>query len=307
MVPKRPPKSGKLGFLYLPPWRIQGISTAGEQTAVQVPELDVTFDIGLCPRPVLAAPFVALSHGHMDHVAGLPYYFSQRMFQKMPVGTCICHRDLVDPIHEMMRGWVRLEHQQTPYEVVGLAPNGEVDIKPNIRLRAIESSHTVPAMSYVAMEYRSKLLPEFQGLPQNQIRELRRGGTTITQVLEIPLVACTGDTEMGSHLERPEFRDAEVVITECTFFSDTHRDRARIGKHLHLSDLARLLECWTAKHVVVVHTSRRTHIHEARSALEAQLGPEQSSRVHFLMDHRANSLRYARQCEEAEASLPVDG
>jgi hypothetical protein len=50
---------------------------------VQVPELDVCFDIGLCPRIALTSPYVAISHCHMDHVAGLPYYFSQRMFQKI--------------------------------------------------------------------------------------------------------------------------------------------------------------------------------------------------------------------------------
>ena len=59
MLPKRPPRSGRDGFLYLPPYRVQGISVAGEQTAIHVPELDVAFDVGLCPKTVLTAPFVA--------------------------------------------------------------------------------------------------------------------------------------------------------------------------------------------------------------------------------------------------------
>ena len=55
MIPKPPPKEGQLGFLYLPPYRIQGISVAGEQSVVHIPELDLVFDIGLCPRATLAA------------------------------------------------------------------------------------------------------------------------------------------------------------------------------------------------------------------------------------------------------------
>ena len=45
MLPRRPPRSGQLGFLYIPPYRIQGISIAGEQTAAHIPELDIAFDV----------------------------------------------------------------------------------------------------------------------------------------------------------------------------------------------------------------------------------------------------------------------
>ena len=88
MIPRQAPREGQIGFLYLPPIRVQGISVAGEQTSVSVPEYDIVFDIGLCPRPVISSKILALSHTHMDHVAGLPYYFSQRFFQKLPTGRC---------------------------------------------------------------------------------------------------------------------------------------------------------------------------------------------------------------------------
>ena len=72
MLPKRPPRDHRVGFIYSPPWRIQGISVGGEQTVIQVPELGVNFDIGLCPRIALASEFTALSHGHMDHDGSCP-------------------------------------------------------------------------------------------------------------------------------------------------------------------------------------------------------------------------------------------
>jgi ribonuclease Z len=85
------------------------------------------------------------------------------------------------------------------------------------------------------------------------------------------------------------------VLTECTFFDEEHRDRARIGRHLHLRDLGVLLEAWKAKHIVLLHVSRRTSIESARELMIKFLGPEQASRVHLLMDHRENRERICLQ------------
>ena len=298
MLPRRPFSSGKLGFLYLPPYRIQGISVAGEQTVVHIPELALAFDIGLCPRPVLSASVVALTHGHMDHVAGLPYYFSQRAFQKMGSGTCVCHEEIASSIQNMMAGWVDLEQQHTPHTIVPLAPEGEYEIKPNIMLKGIEADHGVPAMSYAVLEYRKKLLDEFKNVPQSKLRDIKLSGTEITQTLQLPLVAHTGDTEMGDHLCRQEFVRAPIVVSECTFFEKDHRPRASVGKHLHIDDIAHLLTIWRAEHVVLIHMSRRTTIDQARDVIAKKVNPSDIPRIHILMDHRANKERYEKQEED---------
>lgn len=295
MLPRKPPRVGQNGFLYIPPYRIQGVSIAGEQTVVQIPELGVVFDIGLCPRLALASDVVALSHGHMDHIAGLPYYFSQRMFQKMTIGTCVCHKDLAPALSEMMAAWVNVEQQHTKHKIVGLAPGEQFEIKNNIMLRALQADHTVPALSYAIVEYRSKLRDEYRDLPQDRLRDLKKGGTSITQVFEIPLVAYTGDTQLGPSLFSPEFTDAKIVVSECTFFDQDHRSRATSGKHLHVADIVALLEAWKAEAIVLIHTSRRTDLERSREKLFGLVGPEQASRIHFLMDHRRNRARYEAQ------------
>ena len=223
----------------------------------------------------------------------------------MGLGTCICHEEIAGDIQAMMGGWVGLEKQCTPHNIIPIKPDGEFQIKPNILLKAIEASHTVPAMSYVVMEHRKKLLEKYIGLPQEELRELKIGGTEITQTLKIPLVACTGDTEIGSHLFRPEFTGAPVVITECTFFESDHKKRASVGKHLHVDDLGDLLQAWKAEHVVITHTSRRTTLDQIRSAIESRIGVDDYQRIHVLMDHRTNRLRYEKQLEQLEEGVSV--
>lgn len=302
MIPKQPAREGQVGFLYLPPYRVQGISVAGEQTAVGIPELDVVFDIGLCPRPVLSAGFVALSHTHMDHLAGLPYYFSQRFFQKLPCGVCYCPASMAEPLRAMMRSWVDLERQDTPFQIIGMSPGDVVEVKPNLFLRAHESSHTIPSLAYALFERRNKLRDEYAALPQDRIRDLRLAGTEITRTIDIPIVAYTGDTEPAPFLFHSDFTDARIVIVECTFFDDDYRDRAKIGKHIHVEDLRALLAAWRAQNVVVVHASRRTMLSFARQRLNEVAGDRASS-VHMLMDFRTNRLRLEQQTLVEEGSI----
>ncbi|MHC4610484.1 MAG: MBL fold metallo-hydrolase, partial [Planctomycetota bacterium] len=213
----------------------------------------------------------------------------------MGTGTCVCHPALAAPISGMMHSWVALEGQQTPYEIVPLEPDQQIEIKNNIHLRAIEVSHAAGSLAYGIVERRSKLRPEYLDLPQERLRALKSEGVQITRSMEIPLVAYTGDTEFGPYLFRDEFSNAKIVICECTFFEPDHQGRAKVGKHLHVEDLAKLLEVWQAEAVVMIHLSRRTNLLSARELLLSAIGREQAARVHFLMDHRANRQRYEQQ------------
>ena len=298
MIPREPPRRPQLGYLYLPPYRVQGLSIAGEESVVQIPELDVTFDIGLMPRPALTSNFVGLTHGHMDHSAGITYYYSQRHFQGMGVGTIICPKEIEQPIHNVMNAWVDLEAQKTPYKVIGLEPEEEVEIKNNIHLRGFKTIHTVPSLGYVAIERRQKLRDDFAGLPQEQLVEMKKRGEDITHTVEIPLVCYTGDTMWGRHFEREDLLNAKILITECTFIESGHRDRAAVGKHLHLDDVVALVRRSKAEAIVLTHLSRRTHMSEAAKTIEMAIPEEHRHRVHILMNNRVNRARYDRQVAE---------
>jgi ribonuclease Z len=305
MIPRPPAREGSLGFLYLPPFRVQGTSIAGEATSVMVPELDVCFDIGMCPRAALPAKHLCISHGHMDHVGGLAYFCSQRYFQGMGAGTIVCDKRLVQPIEKMMAGYVELEHQTTPFTVIGLEPGQEIPIKNNTVLRGFEVEHTVPAFGYTVIEKRSKLKQEYVGLPQEKLRELKERGVEITRTLDIPLVAYLGDTAPGPHLIREDVRKAQVIICECTFTEPDHKERAKIGMHMHADDIGEWLRVLECQHLVLIHLSRRTNLADARKAIAAVAGKDRVEKIQLLMDHRANRERYERQ--EAELGGGAQG
>jgi len=267
-----------------------------------IPELDLCFDLGLAPRAMLPAKHVALTHGHMDHAAGLAYYFSQRHFQGMGTGTVVCHPDLEKPIHNIMNAWVDLERQRTPYNVIALEPDAEVEIKNNHFLRAFATDHTTSSTGFIVIERRSKLKPELQGLSQEQIVEVKKRGEEVTDTFEIPLITYTGDTMWGDHLLRDDVLASHILITECTFVEPGHKSRAKVGKHLHAQDVARLIQRCDAQHIVLTHLSRRTHMNQARQAIEDLLPEELHGRVHFLMDNRRNRDRYDEQLRDAEAN-----
>ena len=74
-----------------------------------------------------------------------------------------------------------------------------------------------------------------------------------------------------------------------------------MGRHLHLDDIAVLLQRTRAEAVVLTHLSRRTNMNAARTALNQALSEEQRQRVFILMDNRTNRQRYEEQFRAAEA------
>ncbi|MDX2131077.1 MAG: MBL fold metallo-hydrolase [Planctomycetota bacterium] len=301
MIPKPPPREPSLGFLYLPPFRVYGESIAGEATCLQIPELDLGFDIGSCPRAMLPAKHLAITHGHMDHIGGLAYFCSQRRFQGMGTAKVLCDARIAPAIKRMMEGYVELERQRTPYDLIPLLPDQPYEIKNNMFLRGFETEHTCPSFGYVVSEKRTKLKPEYLELPQEKLRELKERGVEITRSFEIPLIAFTGDTAPGPHLIRPDVRQAQIVITECTFFEPDHKERARVGMHMHIDDVAEWLRVLECEAIVLAHVSRRTDLAYARERVAKIAGSKAASKVHLLMDYRSNKARYEQQVLEAEA------
>ncbi|HEY0008850.1 MAG TPA: MBL fold metallo-hydrolase [Tepidisphaeraceae bacterium] len=261
-----------------------GYSVGGEETAVQVPELNVCFDVGRCPQFALTSDLVLISHGHMDHIAGLAYYLSQRHFQGMKPGTVLMPRQLERPVEGMLRAWQEVERQQTPYTLVPLSAGEDYEVRRDFVIRSVATHHGFPSLGYVLINVREKLRPEYTALSGEQLAELKRQGVDIQYKLEVPLVAYLGDTSLGDVFDNPMILDAQVMLCECTFFDPTHRTKAKAGKHLHVEDFVKVVQKSRNQHIIIQHVSRRTGIRRAKGILRRMVTPEQMAKIHFLMD-----------------------
>lgn len=264
---------------------IVGYSVAGEETVCQIPEYDVCFDIGRAPHFSLTSNLVCITHGHMDHLAGLAYYLSQRHFQGMKPGTILLPRELAGPVDQMLRCWRGVERQNTPYKLVGLAPGDVHQVRRDFIIRAVETHHGGSSLGYVLVSVREKLKQEYFGRPGHELAELRKQGVEIQYRLEVPLVAFLGDTAYGRVFDHPDVQNAEVLLTECTFFDAEHKSRAKAGKHLHVDTFVeKVLPVLKNKHIIVTHVSRRTGVKKAKRLMARRVGEAGMARISFLMD-----------------------
>jgi ribonuclease Z len=266
--------------------KLIGYSVAGEETVVAAPELNVCFDVGRAPPEMLSIDNVFLTHGHMDHSAGLAYYFSQRNFVGNATGCVIAPHALVQPIKELMRVWAQIEGHLSPHQVVGMADGESYQIRRGLIARAFNVNHRVAALGYVVIDVRHKLKSEFADRSGPELVALKKQGVVIEHQVEVPLIAYAGDTAEGKWMELDMVRHAKVLILECTFFEADHVRRARDGYHLHVRDVARMLPKLPNEHVVLHHVTRRTGIGEAKRVLAELVDKDVLGRVTFLMDAR---------------------
>lgn len=271
---------------------IIGYSVAAEETVIAMPQLDVCFDIGKAPDQVISINHVLLTHGHIDHAAGIAYYLSHRNFCDQSPGTILAPGNLLSPIRQIIDAWGKLDGSKIPSELVGVKAGDEYQIKPNLFTRVFPTKHSRGSVGYTVLEKRKKIKPEYANLTGRQIVELKKKNVQIDNPLEIPIVTYLGDTQYVDFSQLSYVSQSKILITECTFYEDEHKNRADVGRHMHIDELAKLLADMNNEHIIITHVTNRTALAQAKKMLKDSLPAEQYKKIILLMDKRSQRINY---------------
>jgi len=180
---------------------------------------------------VFAFDKIFLSHGHTDHIAGLPNLVNTRNLARGDKQKALTIYYPEDNYHvQHMIEYIDRSQRNTltyPLKWVPLKPNATVPLEQSARCnRDILAFPTVhggaPSLGFTIRESRERLRPEFQGRPGKELGELRRGGTNINERYTANLFCYSGDT---GPIDPAPFMDVNTLVYEATIWDEKERHK----------------------------------------------------------------------------------
>ncbi len=246
---------------------IEGISIAGRESFYKVPAFRALLDFGRAPEDTVPYATVCLTHGHLDHAAGLAHHASRRLLDGLPAARVFVPEEAVADFEGWLAFAQRLEKVDYGLHVTAARPGVFFRLRNDLEMKILPGRHRVPTVGYLFSEVKHKLKEEFAGLSGDRIAALRARGVEVAGRQEIPILAYPGDCGPAVLDAAPELFTARVLLIECSFLLPEDRERARAYEHLHLQDFLDRADLFENEAIVLTHFSQRYRVGEIREAL----------------------------------------
>ena len=260
---------------------LTGITRGGVETCVMVQDLGLMFDVGMCPTGALSYQTILVSHGHADHLGGLPYLVSQHGLMSSPPPTVHMPEEILAPIQQILRCWSEIEGFALQADLHGHAPGAHFKVGRDLMARSFRTRHRVPSLGWVIERTTHRLRPEFVGREPREIAALRASGEVITDAHVGPILCVTGDTQIEFFDDNEVVRRSRVLVHEVTSWDDRRDvEQTRKWGHTHLDEVAARAEQFTGEALVLVHRSMRHTRAEAEALVKRRFPAAMQGRVH---------------------------
>jgi ribonuclease Z len=259
---------------------LRGLSLSGIRTAISLPEFSLCFDVAQGYPFLLNLKDYFLSHGHLDHSAGIPYIISQKAMNSHEPARFYMPQSVAEPLDKIMKLWQEIEKHEYHYKFIPVVAGQEIPLKGAYFMKPFPTFHRVDSLGYTLFHRQRKLLPEFFGFSQEQILEVKKSGRVFQEMVETPLVSFTGDTQIEFLKASDWVRKSKILILEATYLDEQKTiENARTWGHTHLDEIIPHLDDIESEKIVIIHVSSRYTLEAAKAILQRRIPEKHRHRV----------------------------
>lgn len=259
---------------------LRGLSLSGIRTSIALPQLSLCFDVAQGFPFQFNIKRYFISHGHLDHAAGIPYLISQKAMNSLPPPVFYMPSSLIEPLQEIMSLWQKIEKHEYQYEFHSAEPGAVIEIDRQHFVRPFKTVHRIDSSGYTLFKKIKKLKPEYLNKSEAEIIQIKNQGHLIQDIHEIPWISFTGDTQIEFLSQADWIKKSKILIMEATYLDENKtREQARHWGHTHLDEVIERLDEIESERIVLIHTSSRYSFSMAQEILKKKIPQKHADRV----------------------------